>query len=342
MAENLLLGLFQEATPTANAIEQLRELGVVDEKVTVMSSIPYEPTMLARPRPRGGLGPIVIFGAILGLMTALFLTVGIFLLYPLVQGRQPTIPVPPSLIIVFEVMMLGTMWSAFFGFLAINRFPVFGQPAYDVRITTGDIGVLAEVNEELLSRAESVFKENGAHDVRRLENRQQINTAAWIRFVTAGGLATAVVIIIAVLFWYDVLRIPFLSQMVNQQSIGYEQGPRLAAPSVAIPVQGPVLIAGQPATGPLPPTANSLQRGQVLFSINCALCHGQGGAGNGPLSAFFTPKPSDLTSSGMQSLSDDEIFLVITQGFFPMPSIAENLSSQDRWDVINYIRTLKK
>ena len=60
------------------------------------------------------------------------------------------------------------------------------------------------------------------------------------------------------------------------------------------------------------------------------------------MGAFFNPKPADLTSERVQSLSDQEIFLVITEGRGLMPSIAENLSPAERWDVINYVRSLKK
>jgi high-affinity iron transporter len=107
-------------------------------------------------------------------------------------------------------------------------------------------------------------------------------------------------------------------------------------------VQGPVLIEGEPATLPISPTVNSLQRGKVLFEIHCALCHGQGGAGDGPLVKYFTPKPADLTSDKVQTLSASELFLVITEGTKTMPSLIENLDPGERWDVINYVRTLKK
>jgi mono/diheme cytochrome c family protein len=103
-----------------------------------------------------------------------------------------------------------------------------------------------------------------------------------------------------------------------------------------------VLIAGQPATEPVAPTADSLQRGKVLFGINCVVCHGPEGRGDGTLGGFFAPKPFDLTSDAVQELPDSEIFLVITQGRDPMPSLAENLSPEERWDVVNFVRSLKK
>jgi high-affinity iron transporter len=80
----------------------------------------------------------------------------------------------------------------------------------------------------------------------------------------------------------------------------------------------------------------------VLFNTNCALCHGPEGTGNGPLSGFFSPKPADLTGDRVQSLTNAELFLIITQGRGLMPSLAENLSAGERWDVINHVRTLKK
>jgi mono/diheme cytochrome c family protein len=341
MAEELLLGLFQDATSTSDAIGQLRQLGVTDEQITVMSDVPYEPEVLARRPVRGRLPIVTLAGAILGALTALFLTVGVFLLYPLMQGGQPLIPVPPSLIILFEMTMLGTMWAAFFGFAAVNRLPAFGRPAYDPRITAGDIGVLARMDAHLVARAEDILRASGAHDVRRLEVTRRVNSAAWARFAAAVVILLGFGAATSLLFFYDVIHVPFASQMVDQDSIGYEQGPRLAAPAEAVPVHGPALIAGRPASEPIAATGDSLQRGQVLFGINCALCHGESGIGDGPLNKYFSPQPFDLTSEHVHSLPDDVFFLIVTQGLGPMPGLSENLRPSERWDVINYVRSLR-
>jgi mono/diheme cytochrome c family protein len=340
MATTQLLGLFHEATPTADTIEQLRGLGVAHEKITVISGMPYRADMLGRPRPRVRLGLAALLGAGLGLLTAVFLTVGIFLLYPLSQGGQPLVPIPPSLIVLFEVTMLGTMWATFFGFVIGNRLPIFKLQLYDPRITEGHVGVLAEVDEGLADQVESVLAANGAHHMHRVEAGPQAD-AGYRVFWFAALVAVFAVAVVLVLLAYEAIKIPFPSQMVDQYSVAYEQGPRLAAPAEAVPVQGPVLIGDQPASEPVPATDSSLQRGQVLFDIDCALCHGQDGIGNGPLSSYFSPKPADLTGEYAQGLSEAEIFLVITQGRGIMPSLAENLSPAERWDVVNYIRSLK-
>ena len=341
MAKCALLGLFSETALAADAIEGLHALEIPDDRISVMSGMPYQSEMLARPRVRTRMSLVSLGGAIMGVLLALFLTAGIFLLYPLVQGGQPIVPIPPSLIVTFEATMLGTMWVTFLGFLVLNRLPAFGRPAYDARITAGDIGVLVHTDEETSPQVEQVLRQNGAHDVQLIEGGEWINTGAWARFVTAAGLVLVVLTGVSLLFFYDVLRIPFPTQMIHQDSIGYVEGPRLAAPAEAVPVQGPVLINGRPASEPVPPTDDSLQRGQVLFNINCALCHGESGIGDGPLSEHFMPQPFDLTSEHVHNLPDDVFFLVVTQGLGPMPSLSENLDPAERWDVINYVRSLR-
>ena len=342
MAQFLLLGLFEEVTSAANALEGLRNLGVPDNRVEVMSTIPYSARVLGRRRPRHHLGLVTAFGALSGLTTALLLAD--WHATPVsrcMQGGQPLIPIPPSLIITFELTMLGTMWVTFFGFWLLNRFPRFGKPIYDERISDGQIGVVVEVDDSRVDRAVDVLKTNDATEVMREPWREQFDSRAWKRWLTVVGLGLAAVLVIFPLFVYDVIRIPFGTQMDDQVSVPYQGGPRLAAPAAAVPVQGPVLIADQPATQPVAADAGSLQRGQVLFNLHCALCHSEAGTGDGRLSGYFNPKPANLTSAQIQALSDQQIFLVITNGYGIMPSIREDLLPEERWDVVNWVRTLK-
>jgi len=341
MAELNLLGLFNNVDPTAEAINRLHQMGISDDQITVISGAPYRADVLGRPHVHGRVGCAAASGALLGILTAGILTVGLFLLYPLVQGGQPIVPIPPSLIVFFEVTMLGTMWASFLGLLVLSKFPNFKGEPYDVRITDGYIGVEVKVDESLGDQVEKAFMDEHAVEVQRSQPRPLIDQKFRLFWGTVGGGLT-VLVVLALLFWYDVIPLHFPSNMVEQDSFAYEQGPRLAAPAAAVPVQGPAVIAGVPASEPLPSSPDSVQRGQVLFGMDCIPCHGPTGVGNGRVSAFFNPKPADLTSSAVQSLSSDRIFMVITDGYGLMPSIAENLSPEERWDVINYVRTLKK
>ena len=74
----------------------------------------------------------------------------------------------------------------------------------------------------------------------------------------------------------------------------------------------------------------------------CFVCHGPKGKGDGMAGAGLTPKPTDLTSEAVQSQSDGAIFWKIAEGRSPMASYKSSIPEKKRWEIINYIRTLKK
>jgi mono/diheme cytochrome c family protein len=324
VSDYLLLGLFHETVPTADAIESLRALGITDEEITVMSGVPYRSQMLGRAPRYERLVPIALVGALSGLVIALF---------------QPLYAIPPTLIIVFEFTMLGTMIATFGGLLAESRFPLFGRQAFDRRITEGHIGLLVRVHEGLLARAKAVLEEHDAHHIQEMAAQDPVRRRIWLRWALIIVLLF-IPITFALLLTYSVIAIPLPDQMVVQPSIDYEGAPRLAAPEGAVPIDGPGMIAGQPASQPSPASVSSIERGRILYGIDCQLCHGGTGNGESDLAEFFTPPPADLTASDVQGLSDQTILIIITEGHGNMPSLAENLYPSQRWDVIHYLRTL--
>jgi mono/diheme cytochrome c family protein len=310
--------------------------------MTVMSAIPYRPALLGRPHIRSKLPLFALLGGLGGAALAGLVTVGIFVIYPLRQGGQPLIPIPPSLIVLFELVMLGMMVTTFFAMIALDRFPIIDEQPYDPRITEGNLGVALQVPESQSDAAAQAMREAGAIDVKQ----EKVNPKP-VSHKTAGfwgALAGGVTLVLAVLglFVYDVIRIPFPTNMIEQDVTAYEQGPRLAAPAGAVPIQGPELVAGVPASQPVASNPASLQRGQVLYGLICQMCHGTNADGKGPLSGFFTPKPADLTAASVQKMSDNDLFMLIAQGKGGMPGQSEGLTAADRWDVINYVRTFKK
>ena len=79
--------------------------------------------------------------------------------------------------------------------------------------------------------------------------------------------------------------------------------------------------------------------GRTKFNINCRLCHGPEGKGDGPAAAALNPKPRNLTSQEVQAETDGELFWKITTGRGAMPSW-QLLPETDRWSLVHYIRTL--
>jgi len=157
-------------------------------------------------------------------------------------------------------------------------------------------------------------------------------------FVAAG------VAFIGILFLsYDVIKIDWPSFMEIQPSYRQMENP-LPVPEQSIPIEGPIAIPGMGAPeNPTTADEASLARGKELFTINCQMCHGLTGQGNGTIAPFLINfKPANLTSDVVQSKSDGSIFLTISNGLEGrMPALNENLTVSERWDVVNYVRTLK-
>lgn len=147
---------------------------------------------------------------------------------------------------------------------------------------------------------------------------------------------------IAMLFSFDILKIEWPSFMEIQPSYRPMENP-LPVPESSIPIEGPIVIAGMGAPGnPAEADEASLARGSELYTIHCRMCHGPTGGGNGPIAPFLKIKPANLTTDVVQSKSDGSLFLTITNGIVGrMPPLNENLTVPERWDVVNYVRTLK-
>ncbi len=90
------------------------------------------------------------------------------------------------------------------------------------------------------------------------------------------------------------------------------------------------------------PDKSSLARGKKSYNANCLQCHGKEGKGDGSSAIKMDKKVADLTSDIVQNQTDGEIFWKISEGRNPMPKGKNNLTDDQRWDIINYIRTFKK
>lgn len=157
----------------------------------------------------------------------------------------------------------------------------------------------------------------------------------WV-FTVLGILLAGILV-----FTYDIIKIDWISFMEIQPSRRQMEEP-LPVPARSIPIEGPVAIPGMlPPENPIEADEASIARGSELFEIHCRMCHGQTAEGNGPIAPFLANKPANLTSPIVQSKSDGSIFLTITNGVEgKMPPLNENLLVQDRWDLVNFIRTL--
>ena len=88
------------------------------------------------------------------------------------------------------------------------------------------------------------------------------------------------------------------------------------------------------------PSAGSLPGGHGLYLKHCATCHGKNGHGDGPGVVDLGIQPSKLCDPRLRADPDGALFWKITVGKKPMPGYGRRLSETDRWNLINYLRTL--
>lgn len=98
--------------------------------------------------------------------------------------------------------------------------------------------------------------------------------------------------------------------------------------------------AGQ---NPLALNADVLKLGQAKFNVYCAPCHDQTGSGQGIVNKREpTYKPGNLHEDRIKAMADGEIFYVLANGRRTMPSYRFQLSEQERWSVVYYVRALQR
>ena len=94
---------------------------------------------------------------------------------------------------------------------------------------------------------------------------------------------------------------------------------------------------------PIPPNSESVTAGQAVFAVHCVPCHGETGKGDGPLGVVLNPRPADLSLHAVPGVhTDAQLYEWITDGFpgSAMPAWKTRLSDTDRWNLVNFIRTL--
>ena len=99
---------------------------------------------------------------------------------------------------------------------------------------------------------------------------------------------------------------------------------------------------------PVATSPESIEKGKALYlertKGNCIFCHGETGAGNEANLARLRRKPANLTNKErMAKMTDGELYWKISKGITGiMPAGERRMSEEERWHVVNYIRTLAK
>jgi len=134
-------------------------------------------------------------------------------------------------------------------------------------------------------------------------------------------------------------------RMNDQESVRTYEKKMPDGPPGTIPISGGVEVLSRTEPkdlkNPLPSNAAAVSQGKGAYFNFCVQCHGPGADGNGTVGQSFAPLPANLTDPQVLAQSDGELFSKISLGFGRHPALASTVSEQDRWAIVNYLRSLK-
>jgi hypothetical protein len=172
MSDTTLLALFEDIDPAANGVEKLHEMGITDENINVISGVPIAHKMLGRPHPWTNVSRLALGGAIGGFLFGFFLNYGTPYLYTVPVGGQYVTPVPPGMIIIFEMTMLFALLATFLGVFLDSYFPNYRPMEYIAEVSDGKIAVFFKCPEGEDNKFMDALNKLGALSVQPAEAQQ--------------------------------------------------------------------------------------------------------------------------------------------------------------------------
>jgi len=358
-----VVGLFDTPGALLEAVAALRRKGI--SGLEAYTPYPVHGLEEALGQERSPLGWMVLAMGIAGAALALLLQWWTSAVdYAIPTGGKAIFSWQAFVPIVFELTVLFATFTAGLGMLLLlNRLPFFGHPLLHSRaigtITRDRFALAVESWDGTLdaAAAEAALREAGAASTERVpfpvyeawSPRLWLRTGAAIALscLLAGAGLCAAIKLLPVL--------PPMVAMHDQPKLGAFRSSALFRDGhgMQLPVPGTVARGHLPfpfatpeaasALGnPLPRTAATLQKGRRLFDDHCAVCHGAVGDGVPTLSSAYGAKPANLHGAAIKGYSDGRLYGVIVLGKNSMPSYAADLSEEERWEVVHYLRALQR
>ncbi len=143
---------------------------------------------------------------------------------------------------------------------------------------------------------------------------------------------------------------PMMGQSPWNQGHGigsWHMGPGMmtgAAPRHQLAVMSGIPESYRSLSNPLPRSAETVERGALLYHQNCASCHGATGRGDGPAAHELSPPPANLAWLSRMPIVEWDPFMywTVAEGGAPlgtaMPSFKDIMSKDEIWSVVAYIQ----
>ncbi|MGA8752613.1 quinol:electron acceptor oxidoreductase subunit ActD [Candidatus Deferrimicrobium sp.] len=171
MSGLVVVGLFEGIEKAAGAGNALRALPLAEDRITTLSSVPLPDRSVSMDTRPIRFPRITLIGWFAGALAGIALALGTYLLYPLITGGKAIVSVPPTLIITYEVAMLGALIGTLVaGFREMGLMRFRTKVIHDPRIHEGKILLCASVEPgDQARRAIEAMREAGGTEVRTEE-----------------------------------------------------------------------------------------------------------------------------------------------------------------------------
>jgi mono/diheme cytochrome c family protein len=113
------------------------------------------------------------------------------------------------------------------------------------------------------------------------------------------------------------------------------------APRTAVPESSTVPAAAKNLANPVKPTPESIAQGKKYYGYDCAMCHGKNGDGKGEIDTG-DKLPDFTNSAALKDKTDGELFYELKNGKGNMPLERVRVTSNELWNLVNYVRSLAK
>ena len=324
--QDTMTALFHNDVKLEAVVQSLREAGFSDEQVSIMTPLPWSEQASARV----GVMPLYLVTMIAGLVgigVGIFFAGGTAAMYPLMTGGKPIVALPVVGVLSYETMMLLAIVTTFVTMIVGIRRAHRNIPERDARIDDGHVAlsIVLPPDTHHITMLKHLLERAGALEVRHR------HSATYDQHEGQSSRKAALTVFAALCALTGALGCS--RDMQEQPSYQPQEMPRLHSPVGSVPRDSRAVTVARPED-------ERVSAGARLFHINCAHCHGAGGAGDGPASRFLKETPTDLRLPEIQALPERAMYEIITQGKDMMPPFKGELSAEERRSISAYVKAL--
>lgn len=359
-----VLGLFDSAQQLMDAIPPVKSK--VAGRLEAYSPYPIHGIDKALGQRKSPLAGMVFIMGVIGAAAALALelwTSGID--YPIITAAKPYFSWEAFVPIMFEVTVLFACFTAGLGMLLLlNRLPFFRHPMLRSHampaITRDKFALAIEDNGQGVDvdAVTAALREVGAHSIEVVSETEAPPLLSPQFLFRAFGAVVFACIVAGIGTYTGIKLFPVfipMRYMLNQPRVDPQQESRFFKDGfgMRLPVAGTVALGHIPyiikdpksadgLVNPLPRTDVVLKAGKQNFANYCSVCHGILGDGKASLTAAYQAKPANLDAQTFREYTDGLIYHTIVMGKNTMKPYAADLTPDERWAVVHYVRVLQR